>query len=125
MEEIMDPEPSITKVTPEAIEAALSAYHSEPGPPAGQLSDQTRIFANIVAESDELKGALLGIAGALRTDAQREDFDLREVQRLGRFGKLNDEFLLKVAALCEQFFWVGWHARGAIDDAAKLRDSGL
>jgi len=29
--------------------------------------------------------------------------------------------LYKVNMLCDMFFWVGWHARGAIDDRERLK----
>ena len=29
--------------------------------------------------------------------------------------------LVKVNMLCDMFFWVGWHARGAIEDRERLR----
>ena len=35
-------------------------------------------------------------------------------------GNLNADRLMKLAAVYEMFFWIGWHARGATDDADKL-----
>ena len=51
-----------------------------------------------------------------------------ELQRLTQTGDLKVGHLFKIAAVLDQFFWVGWHARGAVEDAEKLTglaESGL
>jgi hypothetical protein len=116
----MDIEPSITQVAREAIEAALSAYHSEPDSPVGELSEEMRAFANIVAKSDELKAELIGLAAALLNDVPEWDFDLAEVQRLARSGELSALRLLRLATVCARFLFVGWHARGAVAEGDQL-----
>src|SRR5262249_10213267 len=116
----MDIEPSITRITRESVEAALSAYHGEPDAAAGDLSEEMRVFADIVAESDSLKAELIGLAGALLTDTPASDFNLAEVQRLARSGELSAARLSKLAAVCARFFFVGWHARGAVAEAGQL-----
>ena len=107
----MDIKPSINRVTREAIEAALSAYHSEPDPPDGKLSEPMRIFANIVAESKELQETLCRLAGVLSIDGGQPQVDLAEAQWRAQYGEFTAARLLKLAKLCAMFFWVGWHTR--------------
>ena len=37
-------------------------------------------------------------------------------------GQSNDDLMFKIGITCEQFFWVGWHARGAVEEAQELED---
>ena len=33
---------------------------------------------------------------------------------------LDEEDLFRIAVVCNKFFWIGWNARGATEDASKL-----
>lgn len=111
------------KPTLAAIEAALSEYNNTPAvdPTTDELSEDAKQFWTILQQSEELQGTLIGLAGGLASeDIPAGEFDFSHVQELAESGKLNAEFMFKISMVCEQFFWVGWHARGAIEDEDKL-----
>ena len=96
--------------TPEAIEAALSAYDAQR--PDGSLSDEAQLFMEIMVSNERLRAEIHRAAefvGELNVPPEMTEFTAEEIR------------LYKVNLLCDMFFWVGWHARGAIDDRERLK----
>ena len=108
--------------TLEAIEAALSEYNRtlSVDPTTDELSDDVKLFWTILEQSKELQGTLMALAAELVSDRDPDEFDLAHVQELMTSGKMNDDLMFKIGMTCEQFFWIGWHARGAAEDAEAL-----
>ena len=110
------------KPTLAAIEAALSAYRRTTSldPATDELSDDVKLFWTILQKSDELQSTVMALAAELVSDRDLDEFDLEHVQELMASGKLSDDLMFKIGMMCEQFFWIGWHARGAMDDTEAL-----
>src|SRR5690349_1189282 len=88
--------------TPESIEAALKKYDTRrtDATPADGSDSQT--FINLVSKNDRLKQEILSaIKFLIATDKPVEITGLTLL-------------VLKITEWCSVFFWVGWHARGAI-----------
>jgi hypothetical protein len=96
--------------TAEAIEAALSDYDAQR--PDGSLNDEGELFMEIMASNERLRAEIHRAAefvGELDVPPEMTEFTAEEIR------------LYKVNMLCDMFFWVGWHARGAIDDRERLK----
>jgi hypothetical protein len=106
--------------TKAAIEAALSAYYGEVDEAArsDDLPEHQKIFDEIVMDSEDLQGVIIGASTALTMspfdDAPMENV-LKRAQDLVAAGQLDEELLQKMNAAMGMFFWIGWHARGAMD----------
>ena len=59
----------------------------------------------------------------MSSDVPLGEFDFDEMKRMAESGELDEEDMFRIAVVCNKFFWLGWHARGAIEDQDKL--SGL
>jgi hypothetical protein len=118
----MDP---IKKPTKAAIEAALSAYYADVDEAARKnaLPEHQKVFDEIVMNSQDLQGVIIGISTALTLgpfeDARMENL-LKRAQELVAAGQLNEDVLQKVNAAKGRFFWIGWHARGATEDSDDM-----
>lgn len=103
--------------TAEAVEAALSAYEL-PDEETGELSQDQQTFLTIVYNNETLKREMIQSAVFI---SGVEVPDSMDWQALARSGILNEQLMLKVHMLCDLFFWVGWHARGAVEDAERMK----
>ena len=56
----------------------------------------------------------------MASDRNPDEFDLAHAKELIESGAVNADLMFKISMTCEQFFWVGRHARGAVEDAEKL-----
>ena len=121
---------AIKRPTKTAIEAALSAYYDEVDEAARKddLPEHQKVFDEIVMDSEDLQGVIIGISTTLATgpfeDAPTENV-LEKAQDLIAAGELDEELLQKVNAAMGMFFWIGWHARGAMeaqDDLQKMME---
>jgi hypothetical protein len=104
--------------TPEAIEAALSAYEPIADESTGELSEDTRTFINLMFQNDRLRLELMGIFNAIGCP---EGSDPNDWQKLALEGHVNPTLMQKITFLCDMFFWIGWHSRGAVEEAEQLR----
>ncbi len=96
--------------TAAAIEAALSAYDAQYL--EGSLNRDGLDFIQIMSSDDRLKAEIHKAAefvGELDMPEQLRDLDPKVVR------------LYKVNMLCDMFFWVGWYARAAIEQAEVLK----
>ncbi|HTG74775.1 MAG TPA: hypothetical protein VMB70_13460 [Terriglobia bacterium] len=118
----MDP---IKRPTKAAIEAALSAYYSEVDEAARKntLPEHQKVFDEIVMDSEDLQGVIIGISAALTMspfeDAPTENL-LKKAQDLVAAGQLDEDLLQEMNAAMGMFFWIGWHARGATEDSDDM-----
>jgi hypothetical protein len=104
-------------LTPEAIEAALSAYEPIANEETGELSEDTQAFLDLMLNNERLRLELSSVQNAIGCP---EGFDPLDWQGLAKAGHVNPQLMQKVTMLCDMFFWVGWHARGAVDEADAL-----
>ena len=116
----------IKRPTKAAIEAALSAYYGEVDEAARKdaLPEHQKIFEEIVMDSQDLQGVIIGISTALtlgRFEDAPIDNRLERAQELVAAGQLSEDVLQKVNAAMGMFFWIGWHARGAMDAQDDLQ----
>ena len=102
----------------------MSEYNRTPSvdPVTDELSDDVKQFWTIMQHSEELQATVLGLAGGMVTDGSAGEFDLAQIQQAAKSGKLDADLMFKISMVCEQFFWVGWHARGAVEEAQQLED---
>ena len=117
----MDP---IKRPTTAAIEAALSAYYGEVDEAARKntLPEHQKVFDEIVMDSEDLQGVIIGISTAL-TMSPFEDTPtnlLKKAQDLVAAGQLDEDLLQEMNAAMGMFFWIGWHARGATEDSDDM-----
>jgi hypothetical protein len=117
----MDP---IKRPTKAAIEAALSAYYGEldEAERRNVLPEHQKVFDEIVMDSEDLQGVIIGISTAL-TMNPFEDAPtnlLKKAQDLVAAGQLDEDLLQKMNAAMGMFFWIGWHARGATEDSDDM-----
>ena len=108
----------IKRPTLESIEAALSAYEPIADDRTGEFSDDTKTFLNFVFQNERLRLEFLGIVNAVGCP---EGFDPSDWQGLAKAGYVNPELMQKVMTVMDMFFWIGWHARGAIEEADQLK----
>ena len=97
--------------TAEAIEAALSAYDSQHQ--EGAFQDDGLEFMEIMSSNDRLKAEIHGVADFVTDNDLPAELEAEFTPEVVR--------LCKVNLLCDMFFWVGWHSRGAIEEADQLR----
>ena len=107
------------KPTIESLEAVLTAYLNS------SLIDERRQeqlfwFQDAVKASSLLKDVILALTDAC---ARRyEDMDLEPLRKvMGRLPTKEEFEPHRVMTIAAQFFFYGWHARGAIEDAEKLK----
>ena len=123
----MDP---IKRPTKAAIEAALSAYYGEVDEAARKdaLPEHQKVFDELVMGSEDLQGVIVGMSTAVTMrsfeDAPTENL-LKKAQDLMAAGQLDEQLLQRMNAAMGMFFWIGWHARGAMDaqdDLVKMME---
>jgi hypothetical protein len=111
----MDQSSTLNRLTTETLEACLS--QESLGPDA----DELRAFLN-AADCDLVRMQFLAVASFLQNDQTDRKFrTLGDVKEFVASGQLDIERAVKVMQACIKFFMVGWHARGAIEDAEKLK----
>ena len=103
----------IKRPTKAAIEAALSAYYGEVDEAARKdaLPEHQKIFDEMVMDSQDLQGVIIGISTALilgRFEDAPIDNRLERAQELVAAGQLSEDVLQKVNAAMGMFFWIGW-----------------
>jgi hypothetical protein len=97
--------------TADVIEAAFSAYDAHHA--YGSPNEDGLEFIEIMCSNERLKAEIHAAAefvGALDLPVELHgEFDPEVIR------------LYKVNMLCDMFFWVGWYARGAMEQAEELR----
>jgi len=96
---------TIKRPTKAAIEAALSAFYAEVDAAKG-VPDQQRIFDEIVMNSEDLQGAIIGLGVAVTMDPQEQELPedtFKKAQELLASGDLREDVLQKINAVVECF----------------------
>jgi hypothetical protein len=96
--------------TAEAIEAALSAYDSQHQ--EGDVQDDGLEFIKIMLSNERLRAEIHGVADFVTENELSAELEAELTPEVVRLWKVN--------LLCDMFFWVGWHCRGAIEEADQL-----
>ena len=118
----MDP---IKRPTKAAIEAALSAYYDEVDEAVRKdvVPEHQEVFDEIVMDSEDLQGVIIGMITDVTMspfkDAPAESL-LKKAQDLMAAGQLDEDLLQKMNTAMGMFFWIGWHARGAMEDSDDM-----
>jgi hypothetical protein len=123
-------ENSIRKLTPEIIEACMDRDTAEiigrtdEDVLAGDVWGEIELFEKYVMASDKIRGELFGIISALYDSqadgATKQSVLMKRFQELVGSGKVTEHQVQLVTQACRTFFFLGWHARGAIEDAEKM-----
>jgi hypothetical protein len=130
----MDDEISVRKLSPEIIEACLDRDTAElmgrtdDEILAGDVWGEIEAFNKCVMASERIRGGLFGIVSALYDPEVNENNNtdlsvlLERFQSMLRKGQVTEYHVHLVTQACRTFFWMGWHARGAVEDQDKLRN---
>ena len=109
----------IKRPTAESIEAAISALEPPLDVEADVLSDDTQTFVNLMFNNERLRLELVAVFNAI--GCCPEDSDPTDWRGLAKAGHVNPNLMRKVTLLCNMFFWVGWHTRGAVEEAEQRK----
>jgi hypothetical protein len=108
-----------TKPTKDSLEAALNHFVGMSALTDEEKQEQVLWFQDAVNGSAYLGDCILGLSDCFRgSDAEAiQEFE----KRLGR--KIDPDIFLKhkIMTIAAQFFFVGWHTRGAVDEADQLK----
>ena len=95
--------------TLESIEAALKTYDANRAQKAAAVDKDSQAFIKLVGNNERLKREIFNVIKFLiDIDVPLELTCLNLV-------------IFKFNELCEVFFWVGWHARGAAEQSVGLK----
>lgn len=110
----------LKRPTVEAIEAALSDNLHQSSTKTEDKQQQVSWFQNAVEQSRHLKAAILGLTDVV--SERYEDLDQDHFRKvLGRVPTKEQFEEHRVMAIAAHFFFLGWHARGAVEDADRLK----
>ena len=91
----------------------------------GDVWGEIELFNKHVMASDRIKGELFGIVAALYDEGAAGETEqailLERFQGLLKSGKISEHQVQLVTQACRQFFFLGWHSRGAVEDAEKMK----
>lgn len=101
--------------TKEAIEAAISAYKTPI-----VLTEEMDTFQELLKTSGAFNGTAYGSCAAVLSTAQ-EIYQEVDPEEIAAFIAAQDPAAVsRFLHAVMQFFWIGWHARGAQEDARRL-----
>lgn len=123
----MERELSVNKLTADIIEACIDRSSNE------SAADETEImesdtwaehqkFRDAVMNSSRLRGEIVVTAAALRSEEFSPDNppSTEAALTLYRKGTLTEWHIELVLSACREWFFYGWHGRGALDEAGTL-----
>ena len=123
----MEPELSLHKLTAEIIEACIDRSSSESaGSDLELLASDTwaehQKFREAVMNSPRLRGELVVTAAALRSDefGPENPPSTEAALALYRKGTITEWHVELVLSACREWFFYGWHGRGALEEAGTL-----
>src|SRR5262245_51726910 len=121
---------TIEKLTPEIIEACMDREAVEILRPdeeilEGDVWAEVQAFNTCVVSSEKIRIKFFDIARALY-DPQAKSDDTQatvyfSMKALVESGKLTDRQVAIIEQVCRSFFFHGWHARGAVEEAEQLK----
>jgi len=120
------------RLTSEIIEACLDRDVSEMIGRSdeeileGDAWREISLFTDKVMASERLRCELLAVVATLFGPEEARSDDsysvvMERLQALLKSGVVTDKKIEIVTQVCRQFFFVGWHSRGAIEDAEKMK----
>jgi hypothetical protein len=123
----MERELSINRLTAEIIEAcidrsSLESADSESDILASDTWAEHQKFREAVMNSPRLRGEIVVTAAALRSeDFSSDNLPSTEAAlALYRRGTITEWHIELVLSACREWFFYGWHGRGALDEAGTL-----
>lgn len=123
----MERDLSINKLTAEIIEACIDRdMHESATSEADVLRSDTwaehRKFREEVMNSPRLRAEMVVMAAALRSDEFTPEHPPSTEAALAMYrkGTLNEWHIELVLSACREWFFYGWHARGALEEAGSL-----
>jgi hypothetical protein len=124
----MDKKASLENVTAEIIEACMDRDVNETSEDydAVQQTDawaEHEKFRNQIVGSPRLRSAMILMAASLRSDKFDPDNPptVEAAVRMYEAGEVTDWHLELAISACREWFFHGWHSRGALDDAGLLK----
>jgi hypothetical protein len=121
---------SIRKLTTEILEAVIDKDWHVPGMSHEEMlaSDfwaEAEIFDGIAMNSERLRETLGGTFWMVYDDMAESEGSAQQIScRLPEMTlskELMDTRVAKILAVCRNFFLLGWHARGAAEEAEQLK----
>lgn len=124
----MEKKASIESVTAEIIEACMDRDVNETSEEYEAVREtdtwaEHARFRNEIVNSPRLRSAMVLIAASLRSDK----FDPENPPTVDaglemyKSGEITDWHIELAISACREWFFHGWHARGALDDEGLLR----
>lgn len=124
----MNRKASLESVTAEIIEACMDRDVNETSEDFEAVSKtdtwaEHERFRSEILNSPRLRSAMILMAASLRSDKFDSDNPptLEAALELYEVGEVNDWHLELAISACREWFFHGWHARGALDDAGLLK----
>lgn len=124
----MDKKASLENVTAEIIEACMDRDVSEPSEAYDEIiktdiwAEHER-FRNAIVSSARLRSAVILIAASLRSDKFDAEHPPTVEAALDMYqqGEISEWHVELAISACREWFFYGWHARGALDDSGLLK----
>lgn len=124
----MEKKASIEHVTAEIIEACMDRDVNETSEDYESVrqtdawAEHERFRTEIVG-SPRLRSAMILMAASLRSDkfSPERPPTLEAALEMYEAGEVSDWHLELAISACREWFFHGWHARGALDDAGLLK----
>lgn len=123
----MDRELSVNRLTAEIIEACIDRSSHESADSESEIlaSDtwaEHQKFREAVMNSPRLRGEIVVTAAALRSEDFGSDNlpSTEAALALYRKGTITEWHIELVLSACREWFFYGWHGRGALDEAGTL-----
>jgi hypothetical protein len=104
----------------DAVEAALTEYTGRNPATDKELQERLRWFQDAVDRSPHLFTSVLGFIKFLRLPL-RDGVTKQYEQESGRTLSNVELEAHRVMTIAAQFFFIGWEARGAVDEADQLK----
>ena len=87
--------------------------------------EEMQVFTKCVLSSEKLRSELFGIANAVYADhgssSDTADIMMKSFQEALKSGRVTETKIKILLQVCRQFFFVGWHARGAVEEVEQLK----
>lgn len=124
----MDKKASLESVTAEIIEACMDRDVNDTSEDYEDLQNtdawaEHEKFRSEIVSSPRLRSAMILMAASLRSDKFSPDNPptIETALRMYETGEVSDWHLELAISACREWFFHGWHARGALDDAGLLK----
>ena len=113
----------VQKLTPEIIENCLKRESAEIlGRTGSETFDgegwsEIQSFRSHVVSSEKLRAGIASVVSAIFDEPLEGDDGRGNVADLLQSDRVTFKHLQLIEDVCRQFFFLGWHSRGAVDEA--------